>query len=668
MGTDDILTPESPLVALHRALPTLSLFLHGIDEGMFVQNAAHQIVFANDAGARLCGFASAADLLATPIAEVLRRFVVFDESGAPFALQQLPAQRVLAGETIPEVPLRWVILETGEERWSSVKATPVRGAGGEVQFVVSIFRDITERREAEMQARFLASASTLLAESLGYEATLQHVADLAVPAIADWCGVDILDETGRLVPIAVGHRDPEKIALALDVRRRYPPDPADPNGAAATLRTGKATLVPEIPDALLATAAVDAEHLAMLRALGLHSLMVVPLIARGHGLGTLTLISSNPARSYGAGDLAFAEELGRRAAVAIDNARLYRELEVAEVRYRGLFEGTADAVLLADSAGNYVDANPAICDLLGYRREELVLMRSGSLAADGEWWMIQRERFVQEGSWRGELLLQRKDGTTVPVEGRLTTVALSTGPLTLATFRDITERRKVEEERQQFIAMVAHELRNPLASLLGYTQLMQRRERYDAKAVETILAQAKRLERLTLDLRETVLMESGIPALTRGPVDIRALIYDAVEQTQVTTTAHMITVAMPPVLPQAQWDADRIAQVLGNLLLNAVRYTPSGGIVCVVVEDRGDTVQVKVSDPGIGIPPEAIARLFEPFYRATNAREGSARGMGLGLSISKAIVVAHGGELRVESVVGVGSTFTLIVPYTPSAP
>ncbi len=373
---------------------------------------------------------------------------------------------MLAGETLPEVPLRWVIVADRRGALVRGEGHPVRGAGGEVQFVVSIFRDITERRRRpRCRPGFSPQASTLLAESLSYEATLQHVADLAVPEIADWCGVDILDETGMLVPIAVGHRDPEKIALALELRRRYPPDPADPNGAAATLRTGKAVLVPEIPDALLARAAVDAEHLAMLRALGLHSLMVVPLIARGRGLGTLTLISSNPARTYDANDLAFAEELGRRAAVAIDNARLYRELEVAEVRYRGLFEGTADAVLLADASGNYVDANPAICDLLGYRREELVRMRSGSIAADGEWWLLQRERFVREGAWRGELLLRRKDGTTVAVEGRLTRVALSTGTLTLGTFRDITERRKAEEERQRFVAMVAHELRNPLASL-----------------------------------------------------------------------------------------------------------------------------------------------------------------------------------------------------------
>ncbi len=105
---------------------------------------------------------------------------------------------------------------------------------------------------------------------------------------------------------------------------------------------------------------------------------------------------------------------------------------------------------------------------------------------------------------------------------------------------------------------------------------MQRRERYDAKAVGTILAQAKRLERLTLDLRETVLMESGIPSLHVARLISARSFSTAVEQAQATTTAHTITVAMPPVLPQAQWDADRIAQVLGNLLLNAIRYTPAG--------------------------------------------------------------------------------------------
>ncbi len=345
---------------------------------------------------------------------------------------------------------------------------------------------------------------------------------------------------------------------------------------------------------------------------------------------------------------------------------LLREVQDAELRYRTLFEGVGEGILVIDATGRYVDANPAMTALVGYSLEELRAMRLGDLTEGEDSAFTREAHALPDEPRRGNLTLHRKDGAMVPVEGWVTKVALPSGAVYLGTWHDITERVRAEEERQRFIAMVAHELRNPLASLIGYAQIIQRRERYDAKAVETIIAQAKRLERLTLDLRETVLLQSGITSLTRGPVDVRALVYAAAEQAQATTTTHTITVTLPPVLPEADWDADRIAQVLGNLLLNAIKYSPTGGAIRVEVTNQGDAVAIAVTDTGIGIPAEAMLHLFEPFYRATNAREGNARGMGLGLSISKALAEAHRGELRVESTVGRGSSFTIILPYAVS--
>ena len=146
-------------------------------------------------------------------------------------------------------------------------------------------------------------------------------------------------------------------------------------------------------------------------------------------------------------------------------------------------------------------------------------------------------------------------------------------------------------------------------------------------------------------------------------METRALILSAIEQAQTTTATHRLHVEMPNDLPPAIWDADRVTQVLGNLLLNAIQYTPAGGDVDVRVENSGEAVCVRVTDAGMGIPPEALPRIFEPFYRAANAREGSARGMGLGLPISRALVEAHGGTITVESVLGTGTTFTVMLPY-----
>ncbi|MCA1666356.1 MAG: PAS domain S-box protein [Thermomicrobia bacterium] len=647
---------------LRRSIAPLSVFLQGVGDGILVQDHTGTIVFINDAGARACGFPSAAAMRATPIAEVLDKFVLLDEAGQPFPIASLPAQRVLRGMTATETVLRTRVRDSHEERWSVVNATPVRDEQGAVAFAISIFQDITERKRAEATTRFFADASAILAESLDYETTLQRIAELAVPRVADWCSVDIADVEGVPHLLAIAHVDTEKVALAHEYRRRYPADPAARYGVAEAMRSGKSQLATAIPDAALVAGAHDADHLAMLRALGLASSMIVPLIARGRVLGTITFVSSSPTRRYGPPDLAFAETLAERAALAIDNARLYRDARAAEEQYRNLFAGVGDAVLVTDATGNYVDANPAMIELVGYSVAELRRLHVGDLTADADDDFAQTIHTLPDGAMRGEITLRRKDGSTLPVEGWITSVTAPTGTLFIGTWRDISARRRLEEERQRFIAMVAHELRNPLSSLIGYAELMRRRERYEAKAVETIITQGKRLERLTLDLRETMLVQAGVLALKRALIAPRPLIAAAIEQVQ-TTTDRPIAVDMPDDLPLAEWDADRVTQVLGNLLLNAIKYSGAEGAVRVRVEDTDAGVRITVADTGMGIPPDALPLIFEPFYRATNATDGSARGMGLGLPISKALVEAHGGEMSVESALGVGSAFTFTLPY-----
>jgi two-component system phosphate regulon sensor histidine kinase PhoR len=141
----------------------------------------------------------------------------------------------------------------------------------------------------------------------------------------------------------------------------------------------------------------------------------------------------------------------------------------------------------------------------------------------------------------------------------------------------------------------------------------------------------------------------------------------AIERAQVVAPRHTVQRELADDLPVAAWDADRVSQVLDNLLLNAVQYTPAGGVVRVRAEAAGDVVRIIVADEGRGIPPEDLPRIFEPFYRAASARVGRAQGMGLGLPISKALVEAHGGTLAVESAVGRGTTFTVTLPVQREA-
>ncbi|HEY2384636.1 MAG TPA: GAF domain-containing protein [Terriglobia bacterium] len=193
------------------------------------------------------------------------------------------------------------------------------------------------RSEAETNAEklaFLGEASTVLASSLDYQTNLMTVAKLAVNRLADWCAVDVVDENNGFHRVALTHRDPQRAEWAREFQKKFSSNPAAPHGVAHVMRSGKAKIYTDIPDSMLIALAQDAEHFKILQELGLASAMVVPLVARGRTLGAITLASENPARRYTEADLHFAEELARRAALGIDNARLHSDTQSAlnEVR------------------------------------------------------------------------------------------------------------------------------------------------------------------------------------------------------------------------------------------------------------------------------------------------------------------------------------------------
>jgi len=246
----------------------------------------------------------------------------------------------------------------------AVTLSAVRDASRTVVGASAVVRDISDRKRTERHQQFLVKAADVLGASLDVQRTLEGLAALAVPMLADWCTVDLVGEDGRVARVVVAHRDPAQEALAHELRDTFPSDLGARRLGTEVIRTGRSTLLAEATDEALAQAVGDARVLAMMRELGCRSLMVVPLTAQDHVLGALAFISAESGRRYSRSDLAFAEELARHAAVAVDNARLHQTEQIqrqAIERLQAITAGLSKALTPADVAAVVIDqALPAI--------------------------------------------------------------------------------------------------------------------------------------------------------------------------------------------------------------------------------------------------------------------------------------------------------------------
>ena len=299
--------------------------LRGVADAVTAQSPDGRLLFANEAAVRLLGFESAEALINASPATIMQKYELLDERGDPYPLEALPGRRALAGEDNAETVVRFRVRATGDERWSAVKATPIRDDHGKVTMAINVIEDITTHKRAEQGQRFLARSADVLASVLDPDDLLVEIANLAVPELADWCGVDLLTDSGALERKALAHVDPSVRQRAIDLSTRYPPDPDAPQGAYHVVRTGQPELYPDIPDEMLRAAAVDDEHYDEMIAIGIRSAIVVPLGTRGRTLGALSLVNGRSGRRFDAQDVELAQEVARRCATAVDNARLYTE-------------------------------------------------------------------------------------------------------------------------------------------------------------------------------------------------------------------------------------------------------------------------------------------------------------------------------------------------------
>ncbi|MCI0570132.1 MAG: ATP-binding protein [Myxococcaceae bacterium] len=445
-----------------------------------------------------------------------------------------------------------MIAADGHEVWFHTGVSVETDWKGAPQELNGVSVDITDLKRAEHRQRLLAEVSTSLAESLDYHSTVRKLAELAVRHLAEWCLVDEVHGPAAVSQVEVAHRDPAKEAQLRTLGRRPLVDRLDAVGLLRVLRTGHAELFAQAPDAERMAGAMGVEQPEALRSLGLDSCMMVPLLARGRVLGIVTLVSSNPRRRFDDSDLALAEELCARAALAIDNALLFQQAERATAA------------------------------------------------------------------------------------------------------------------RDELLAVVTHDLRNPLGSIVTVAKILEktsgaeRRAQPIEKYAEMILRSTERMKRLIADLLDLAKLDAGRMAVERQTTDAAALVRESLELVAPQATEKSLKLEFrgrEGLLVSC--DRHQTLRILGNLVGNAVKFTPEGGSIIVSVASGQQEALFSVKDSGPGISEEDLPHLFDRFWQA---KKKDQMGVGLGLSIVRGLVDAHGGRVWAESKPGEGATFFFTLP------
>jgi PAS domain S-box-containing protein len=306
-------------------------------EAVTIRDRDGEIAYANRAALDSMGFDSIDQMLSRSSRSIMDDYIVEDERGNPLSMDDVPSIRLMQGEQPEPLVMRTTHRESGETRWRQLKTTPLLDEDGELIAAVTVIEDVTAVKTAGVRTRLLAESGRTLASSLDYQQTLRNVANLAVPTIADWCTLDLVDANLRRERVVAAHKDPTRIELAERLAALEPAE-LDPEGVVArVLRSGRSELFADITPDQVSQAATSDEHLRLLRQLQLRSAIVVPMRVPTRTIGVMTLVTAESLRRLDEHDLELAEQLARRAAVAAENARLHTTLaQIAETLQQSL--------------------------------------------------------------------------------------------------------------------------------------------------------------------------------------------------------------------------------------------------------------------------------------------------------------------------------------------
>lgn len=427
----------------------------------------------------------------------------------------------------------------------------LRDAEGRAVRMLGSMVDITKQKREERRQRLLAEVGRLMSASFDHAARLSGLARIVVPDLADWCMVDLVEESGNVRRLEIVHADPTKAHIA-ERLRAYSACLGRPDGLTSLLRSGKPVIVPHVGEAVLLHIAQDDEHLALLRAIAPHSFLIVPLIVRDRTVGVLTLIGTDPLRRCEQADFNLIQDVAHRAALAVDNARLYASI-------------------------------------------------------------------------------QRANNT-----------------------------------KTEFLSMISHEFRTPLSAVMGYTDLLEAEYAgpltpKQKEHLDRIRTSAWHLLHLIEEILTFLRSETGREEIRIRRVDLSDIIRQATAVVEPLARDRTIGFLVQTARHEIETDPGKLRQILVNLLTNAVKYTDRGEIR-LELGIEPEWVEFRVHDTGIGISPEHVEQIFEPFWQVDQSTTRRASGTGLGLSVVRRLARLLGGDVKVQSTIGEGSSFVVRLP------
>ncbi len=543
---------------------------------------------------------------------------------------------------------------------------------GRVGAIAVVTKDVQPSKVAESRIGLLSKVGSLIG-TVEYDEAAPALAHVPIPELADWCAVNVIHDK-RIRSTFIAQRDPAKAPIR-DALMKIAPE-WDRHPLWQEMLTAGFQLLGEVSDDLLRRLAISDEMYRLLAMVGIRSMMVVPVTSRGQIAGIMTLVyTEESGRRYGRFDPELAEEMAVHAAHIVENARLMKDLKSSEGRFRMALAGARTAVFEQDRALRYVFYyNPASPHPMAGKIHKEMFPPKQAEQLDA-----MKTRVLQTGESAFEELDLNLGGGELrhylealePLRDRFGKVVGVVGSAT-----DITEQRHTQQQleealefRERMMGILGHDLRTPLSTIMMAEGLLLRRSDLTGEAREHVLRVRHAADRMQemigtlLDFTRARFL--GRVPVSPAPADMGEIARGVVDELHVAWPSHRLELEVRGD-SHGQWDSGRAAQVISNLVGNAITYGDPDTPINVSVDGTGDEMILKVANHGQPIPADLLPVLFEPFRRGA-PEDRSPRGLGLGLYIVQQIVLAHDGNIYVESTAQGGTTFTVRLPRAPAA-